>query len=147
MLNQQVVTSQYRQIFFARLLLTFAAESLVSAMGSNQHMQLVLAVRPLPVLIVTTACSRLSWVSLVEIGKVVPQNVAQSSKLGCTLVCQAELESSSSSHCIQGLQPCIVPQDVQHCSVSLPQELEPRCDMLTINTILQHASGLGCETN
>ena len=74
--------------------------------------------------------------SLVQVGQMIPQNVTQPPELCGTLVGQAELESSGCCHGIQCFQSGIVPQDVQDSSISLPQELEPGCDMLTVNAIL-----------
>ena len=67
----------------------------------------------------------------------IPQNVTEPSKLSSALVGEAKLECSGCCHGIQSLQPGIVPEDVQDSTVGFPQELEPRCDMLTVNPILQ----------
>ena len=67
----------------------------------------------------------------------VSEDVTKPAELSGTLVGATELEGPSSSHGIQGLQPSIVPQNVQHCTVCLPQELEPGSDMLAIDTVLQ----------
>lgn len=78
--------------------------------------------------------------SLVQVGKVVPQDVTQPSELSCALVGQAKLEGSSCCHGIQGLQPGVVPQDIQDGTIGFPQELEPGCDMLSVNSILEHTA-------
>lgn len=67
----------------------------------------------------------------------IPQNVTQPSELSSALVGEAKLECSGCCHGIQSLQPGIVPEDVQDSTVGFPQELEPGCDMLTVNPILQ----------
>lgn len=82
--------------------------------------------------------SAVRWPSLVQVGKVIPQDVTQPPELSSTLVGQAKLEGSSCCHGIQGLQPGIVPQDVQDGTVGLPQELEPGCDMLSVNSVLKY---------
>lgn len=87
---------------------------------------------------VADACKCCVWrLSLVQIGKVIPQDITQPSELSSALVGKAKLERSSCCHGIQGLQPGVVPEDVQNSTVGLPQELEPGCDMLPVNPILQ----------
>jgi hypothetical protein len=47
------------------------------------------------------------------------------------------LESVGGRHGIQRLQAAVVPQDVEHAAVRLPQELEPGRDLLPISPILR----------
>ncbi len=75
--------------------------------------------------------------ALVEVGQVVAQDVTEAAEFCGALVGEAELESVGGRHGIQRLQAAVVPQDVEHAAVRLPQELEPGRDLLPISPILR----------
>lgn len=65
--------------------------------------------------------------ALVQAVEVVPEDVAETAELCRALVVEAELECLGCSHGVQTLQLDIAAQNIQDGTVSLPQELEPRC--------------------
>ena len=74
--------------------------------------------------------------TLVEVGQVVAQDVAEAAEFGGALVGEAELECARGRHGVQRLKPRVVPQDVQHTAVRFPQELEPRRHLLPVRAVL-----------
>ncbi len=86
-----------------------------------------------------TACSLSGgWQghTLVEVGQVVAQDVAEAAELCSALVGEAELECARGCHGVQRLQSRVVSQDVQHTTVCLPQELEPGRHLLPVCAVL-----------
>ena len=73
---------------------------------------------------------------LVQVGEVVPNDLAHALELRLPLVRQAKVVGPLRGHGVQRLQSGVVPQDVKGVSVRLPQELEPGHDVLAVLTVL-----------
>ena len=65
----------------------------------------------------------------------VAEQFAQSAEFGLSGVLLAEFKCLHGSALVHNFQSCIVPKDVQNCTVCLPQKLQPRCDNCSIGSV------------
>ena len=75
----------------------------------------------------------------------IPKQLTKPAELGLSRVLQAEVEHLHGSTLVQDLEAGIVAQDVQHRTIGLPEELEPRRDNGTVGSVPGLFSGDGRE--
>ena len=63
------------------------------------------------------------------------QHLTQTTELGLSLMLQTKVQRLVSNLLIGHLKTCVVLENIQCSAISLPQELEPRCDERAISTV------------